>query len=140
MGKTIQEIQIGDFATISKVFTENDTAMYAQLTGDFNPAHMDEAYASQSMFKKRIVHGMLVSSLFSTIFGMQFPGVGSIYTFQSLKFKRPVYFDDEMTAQVVVKEIILDRNRVIFDCIMTNQHNEVVIEGSAEIMPPRKVE
>lgn len=135
---TIHEMHLGDTAQLTRRFTEKDTSSYAQLTNDFNPAHMDEAYAQNSIFKKRIVHGMLVSSLFSTIFGMDFPGVGSIYTMQTLRFKRPVYFDDEITAKVTVKELIPDRNRVVFDCVMTNQMQEVVIEGVAEIMPPRK--
>ncbi|MBU0996698.1 MAG: MaoC family dehydratase [Firmicutes bacterium] len=138
MSKSIHEISIGDYETFTKKFTEDDTEKYANLTQDFNPAHMDEDYASKTMFKKRIVHGMLVSSMFSTIFGMKFPGVGSIYTKQSLKFKKPVYFGDEITAKVTVSEIIIERNRVIFECVSINQLGETVIEGQAEIMPPRE--
>jgi len=138
MSKTIHEISIADFETFTKKFTQEDTENYAVLSEDFNPAHMDEEYASKSIFKKRIVHGMFVSSMFSTIFGMKLPGVGSIYTKQSLKFKKPVYFGDEITAKVVVSEILLDRNRVIFECTATNQLGEIVIEGQAEIMPPRE--
>lgn len=136
MRKTIHQISLGDSEVFTKKFTQKDTETFASLSEDFNPAHMDEEYASKSMFKKRIVHGMLVSSMFSTIFGMKLPGVGSIYTKQSLKFRRPVYFEDVITAKVIVSEIIIDRNRVIFECVATNQSGDIVIEGSAEIMPP----
>lgn len=138
MSKTITQISIGDSEFFTKKFTQEDTENYASLSQDFNPAHMDDEYASKSIFKKRIVHGMFVSSMFSTIFGMKLPGVGSIYTKQSLKFKRPVYFDDVITAKVVAIEIILERNRVTFECTATNQDGEIVIEGLAEIMPPKE--
>ena len=111
---------------------------FGEITNDKNPAHFDSDYASKTMFKKRISHGMYVGSLFSKVFGMDLPGYGSIYISQSLKFKRPVYFGDVIKALVTVKEINEERNRVYFDCIATNQNNEVIIKGEAEIMPPKK--
>lgn len=133
---TINEIQIGNEETFVKTISEQDVEAFASITEDKNPAHMDEEYARNSIFKHRIAHGMLVGSLFSTIFGVMLPGLGSIYTKQSLKFTKPVYFGDTITAKVIVKEKNLDRNRVTFDCVATNQKDEVVVIGEAEIMPP----
>jgi len=135
---TIDEIKIGDNSEMTKIFSETDVMSFAKVSDDFNPAHVDKEYASQSMFKKQIVHGMLVGSLFSAIFGVKLPGLGSIYTKQSLKFTKPVYFGDAITAKVIVKELNYERNRVVFDCLATNQNGETVIIGEAEIMPPRK--
>jgi len=133
---TINEIQIGTEATFVKTITEKDVEAFASITEDKNPAHMDEVYASKSIFKRRIAHGMLVGSLFSTIFGVMLPGLGSIYTKQSLKFTKPVFFGDTITAKVSVKEKNMERNRVTFDCVAFNQNDEVVVVGEAEIMPP----
>ncbi|MGD9910427.1 MAG: MaoC family dehydratase [Candidatus Izemoplasmatales bacterium] len=138
MGKTIEEIKMFDESSYTYTFTEDATEMFGKLTGDLNPQHMDEQYAADSIFGRRVVHGMFVGSMFSKIFGLDYPGVGSIYIKQSLKFKKPVFFGDTIEAKVIVKEINVERNRVIFNCISTNQHQEVVIEGEAEIMPPKK--
>ena len=136
--KSIDQIEIGEQAETTKKFIESDVLGFAEISTDFNPAHVDEDYARKTMFKQRIVHGMLVGSLFSSIFGVQLPGLGSIYTKQSLKFIKPVYFGDVITAVVTVKEKNLERNRVVFDCVAKNQNDETVIVGEAEIMPPRK--
>lgn len=136
---TINQIEIGDNAKTSKIFEESDVLGFAEISTDFNPAHVDREYAAKTIFKKQIVHGMLVGSLFSSIFGVQLPGLGSIYTKQSLKFTKPVYFGDEVTATVTVKDINLERNRVTFDCIAVNQNGDTVIVGEAEIMPPREM-
>jgi len=133
---TIKEIKIGDKASLTKIITEKDVDAFAKVTGDNNPMHMDEEYAAKTMFKQRIAHGMLVGSLFSPLFGVELPGLGSIYIKQSLKFTKPVYFGDAITATIAVKEINLERNRVIFDCVAKNQKEETVIIGEAEIMPP----
>lgn len=138
MRKTIEEIYLGESMSYTKTFTKEDTEDFARITGDFNVVHMDEEFAKATIFKDRIVHGIFVSSMYSKIFGMDLPGVGSIYVKQSLSFRKPVYFGDTLTALVTVSEIKLDRNRVVFDCVTTNQRNEVVLEGSAELMPPKK--
>lgn len=130
-------IHVGDLYRMTKQFTESDVLGFAKVTGDVNPAHLDEAYAATTMFKTRIVHGMLVGSLFSAIFGTEFPGLGSIYVNQSLKFTKPVYLNDEIIATVTVKELIPDRGRVVFDCVATNQRQEVVLIGEAVIIPPK---
>ncbi len=137
IGKKISEISIGDSSELVKVITEKDVAMFGEITGDMNPAHFDAEYAAKTIFKKRIAHGMLCGSLFSTIVGTVLPGRGSIYLKQDLKFLAPVYLNDTLTAKVTVTEIITDKNRVIFDTTTTNQDGVVVIKGSALIMPPR---
>ncbi|HKM29840.1 MAG TPA: MaoC family dehydratase [Bacilli bacterium] len=134
---TIFDLHVGDSASLMKSFSESDVLNFALVSGDANPAHVNEEYAKTTMFKTRIVHGMLVGSLFSAIFGTKLPGLGSIYTFQSLKFVKPVYLDEIITATVTVKEVIMEKNRVIFDCAAKNNKGEVVIVGEATIMPPK---
>ena len=134
---SINELSIGMSSTIKKAFTEDDVLSFSKVSGDLNPAHIDEVYASKTMFKSRIVHGMLVGSLFSAILGTKLPGLGSIYTNQTLKFLRPVYLNEEITATVTVKELMIEKNRVILDCVATNEKGEVVLVGEAIIMPPR---
>lgn len=134
---SINELSIGMSSTIKKAFTEDDVHSFSKVSGDLNPAHIDEVYASKTMFKSRIVHGMLVGSLFSAILGTKLPGLGSIYTNQTLKFLRPVYLNEEITATVTVKELMIEKNRVILDCVATNEKGEVVLVGEATIMPPR---
>lgn len=134
---TIIDLHVGDSASLMKSFSEADVLSFALVSGDANPAHVNEEYAKTTMFKTRIVHGMLVGSLFSAIFGTKLPGLGSIYTFQSLKFVKPVYLDETITATVTVKEVIMEKNRVIFDCVAQNNQGEVVVVGEATIMPPK---
>lgn len=136
---TIHHIKVGDSASTKKAFTEADVLAFADVSTDHNPAHVDKDYAKNTMFKDQIVHGMLVGSLFSAIFGVQLPGLGSIYTKQSLKFTKPVYFGDVIEATVTAKEVLIDRNRVVFDCVARNQKGDIVIVGEATIMPPREV-
>ncbi|MCK9471717.1 MAG: MaoC family dehydratase [Bacilli bacterium] len=137
MNYKITDLFVGQSCSLKRRFSETDVLKFAEVTGDKNPAHIDEDYAKTTFFKTRIVHGMLVGSLFSAILGTKLPGVGSIYTFQSLKFIRPVYFNEEITATVSVKEIIQDKNRVLFECVAKNEKDEVVIVGEATIMPPK---
>lgn len=139
IGKTINEITVGDTASQLVEIKEENVETFGRITNDYNPAHFDSEYASKTIFKKRISHGMFVGSLFSKVFGMDLPGKGSIYVGQSLRFKKPVYFGDVIKAEVTVKEMNLERNRVYFDCVAYNQNNEVVITGEAEVMPPKKV-
>ena len=140
IGKSINELLIGDTVNHKKIITEKDIEMFGEITGDYNPAHFDEEYASKTIFRKRIAHGMLIGSLFSKLLGTDLPGAGSIYISQTLRFRRPVYFGDEIKAEVTVKEINIEKNRVKFDCIAYNQNNEKVVIGEAELMPPVKEE
>ena len=138
IGKTVQEIQVGDRAELTRAFTEADVINFAKVSGDNNPAHLDEAYAQTTMFKTRIVHGMLVASLFSALLGTQLPGLGTIYTGQTLKFTKPVHFDEQLTASITVKEVLVEKNRVILDCLVANPAGEPVVVGEATVMPPKK--
>lgn len=138
IGKSINEIAIGDNASFTKTISESDVYNFGGITGDLNPAHFNSEYAKGTFFKERIAHGMLVSSLFSTCFGMYLPGPGAIYLGQEVKFTKPVYFGDTITATVTAIEKVEDKNRVIFECEATNQNGDTVIIGKATLMPPKK--
>lgn len=135
---TLQQLKVGDKVSLVRAFTEEDVKTFAQVSGDTNPAHLDAEYAKGTMFKDRIVHGMLTASLFSALLGTQMPGLGTIYVGQTLKFLRPVYFGDEITASVTVKELLPERNRVIFECEAVNQKGDTVLVGEATMMPPKE--
>lgn len=134
-GKTIDEISIGDKAHFTKTITEHDVYTFAGITGDFNPAHIDREYADASPFKGRIAHGILTAGLISTVLGMQLPGPGAIYVSQSLSFTAPVYFNDTITAEVEVIEIIREKNRVRLRTRCVNQKKEIVAEGESVLKP-----
>ena len=135
---TIDEIHIGDTRSQDMIITEDHVETFGRITNDLNPMHFDDEYAASTMFGKRIAHGMYVGSLFSKLFGMDLPGEGAIYVSQSLRFKRPVYFGDTITATIKVTEMNTEKNRVYFECVATNQEGKVVITGDAELMPPKK--
>lgn len=137
MIKTIDTIQVGDVATFSKTISEFDVYMYAGISGDFNPAHINAVEAEKGMFKERIAHGMVSASLISTVLGCHLPGPGTIYMSQELNFKRPVKFGDTIEAKVEVLEKIEEKNRLILRTTCTNQHGEIVIDGKATVMPPK---
>ena len=134
----IHSMQVGDFRTYKRVITKEDVLAFGKLTQDMNPAHFDEVYAAKTIFKKPIVHGMLLGSLFSKVFGLDYPGEGTIYCSQTLKFLKPVYPDTVLTVVITVKEIILEKNRVIFTTEIFNDQNECVLTGESLMMPPRK--
>jgi len=138
MGFTIDEMTIGQSASFAKTITEADVYMFAGISGDMNPVHINEEYAKDTMFKKRIVHGILGVSLISTVFGMYLPGPGSIYMNQNVTFKAPVYLGDTIKAICTVKEKIEDKNRVVMESVVLNQSDVVVIAGEAMLMPPKK--
>jgi len=138
IGLTIEEMELGQSASFTKTITEKDVYLFAGISGDLNPAHVNESFAKETIFKERIAHGILCGSLISTVFGMHLPGPGSIYLKQEFKFLAPVRFEDTLTATCSVKEKIVERNRVIFDCKVTNQEGIAVIEGEAVIMPPKR--
>lgn len=134
-GKTIDQLNIGDRASISQLITERDVIRFAELTGDINPIHMDKFYAEQTIFGERIAHGMLIASLISAVLGMKLPGPGNIYISQSLKFRAPVKFGDVIEAEVEVIEKIPERNRVRLRTTCRNQDDTVVLEGEAVVIP-----
>jgi 3-hydroxybutyryl-CoA dehydratase len=135
-GKTIDQIKIGDSAHISKTVTEEVIHDFAKATGDFNPIHLDQAYAEKTRFKGRIAHGALTVGYISSVLANLLPGPGSIYLSQEIKFLAPVRIGDIVTAKVEIIELIPDKNRAKFKTTCTNQNAEVVVDGTAWIMPP----
>ncbi len=138
LGKSIGEIHVGDTAFFSKTISETDIYQFAAVTGDFNPAHVNEAYAEGTFFKQRIAHGMLTVSLVSNILGTQLPGPGTIFVSESVSFKKPVYIQDTIEASVTVVDIDLERNRVTFEASCINQRDEQVLHAEGIVMPPKK--
>jgi Acyl dehydratase len=136
-GLTIKELKIGDKASFQKTITETDVYLYAGITGDLNPAHINQVESEKTMFQGRIAHGMLTAGLVSAVLGMQLPGPGSIYLGQELKFTAPVKIGDTIKAEVEVIERIEDKNRIKLSTICTNQDGVQVLKGIATIMPPK---
>lgn len=135
--RTIDTIQVGDSDSFTKTVTETDIILYAGVSGDFNPAHIDAEHAKNTMFGKRIAHGMLSAGFISNVLGTKLPGPGTIYLGQELKFVKPVFIGDTVTATVTVKEKIEEKNRLKLDTTVTNQNGEAVITGTATVMPPK---
>ena len=133
--RTYDELAVGDSATLTRVLTKDDIDAFAILSGDVNPAHLDDAYARETPFQKVIAHGMWGGTLISTVLGTQLPGPGTIYVGQNLRFMRPVSLGDTVSVTLTVKEKRA-KNMVLLDCVCTNQHGKVVITGEAEIMAP----
>nr|WP_192927447.1 MaoC family dehydratase [Clostridium beijerinckii] len=134
---TIKELKIGDKASFQKTITETDVYLYAGITGDLNPAHINQVESEKTMFQGRIAHGMLTAGLVSAVLGMQLPGPGSIYLGQELKFTAPVKIGDTIKAEVEVIERIEDKNRIKLSTTCTNQDGVEVLKGIATIMPPK---
>lgn len=135
--KTMAQISLGDSASFTKTVTECDIILYAGISGDFNPAHVDAESAKNSMFGQRIAHGMLSAGFISNVLGTQLPGPGTIYLGQELKFVKPVYIGDTVTATATVVERIEEKNRLKLETVVKNQRGEVVITGMATVMPPK---
>lgn len=137
-GKTIDELKTGDKAHFTKTVSETDIYMYAGITGDFNPAHINEEYAKDTHFKGRIAHGMLMGGFISTVIGNQLPGPGTIYLKQDLEFLGPVRIGDTITAEVEVMEIIEEKKHVRLKTACVNQEGKKVVDGYALVSPSRK--
>ncbi len=137
MGYTIEELQIGQKASFSKTITETDIYLFAGVTGDINPAHVNEEYASNTFFKGRIAHGMLSAGLVSAVLGMQLPGPGTIYMGQNMKFTLPVYPGDTVTATAEVEEINKEKNVVKLKTVCVNQNGKMVLDGEATVKAPK---
>lgn len=136
-GKSFEELRVGDIGFIEKTISETDVYMYAGITGDFNWLHVNEVKASESRFRKRVVHGMLLAGLISNVIGNHMPGSGTIYEKQCIHFIRPCFINDTVRAQTEVVEL-LPPNRVRLKTICNNQNGELLMEGEAIVIPPRK--
>ena len=133
--KPYDSISIGDTASLTRTLTRKDIQLFAIMSGDVNPAHVDEEFANSSQFHHIIAHGMWGGALVSTVLGTQLPGPGTIYLKQDFKFCRPVSLGDNLKVTVTVLEK-RDHHHVLLDCACTNQHDEVVIEGKALVIAP----
>ena len=134
-GYYLEDLEPGMAATYAKTVTEADVVLFAGISGDSNPVHMDNEFAKGTMFKGRIAHGMLTASFISTVLGTRLPGPGCIYVSQNLKFRAPVRAGDTVEARVTVTEIIPEKNRVALRTVCT-VGDKVVVEGDALVMVP----
>ena len=137
IGKTIDELKIGDTAEFGKTVSESDIYLYAGVTGDFNPAHINEVYAKKTYFKTRIAQGMMTAGFISGLLGVRLPGPGTIYIRQELDFLAPVHIGDTITARVEVIEILKEKNRVTVRTSCVNQDGTLVLDGKAVVSPPK---
>lgn len=137
IGKTIKELKVGESAEFTKTISESDVYLYAGVTGDLNPAHINEEYAKKTFFKTRIAHGMLSAGLISTVLGNELPGPGSVYIRQELNFLAPVHIGDTVTARAEVIEILSEENRVKLKTSCINQNGVTVLDGEAVASPPK---
>jgi phosphate acetyltransferase len=135
--KTFDEIALGETASIKRRLTQADIELFAILSGDVNPAHLDERFAARTLFRHVVAHGMWSGALFSAILGTKLPGPGSIYLSQDLHFLHPVHLDDTITASVTVSEKRLN-NTVVFDCSAVDEKGVEVVHGTAEVKAPSK--
>lgn len=128
------DLSLGQRAGVERTITQADIQTFADLTGDRNPVHLDEAWAAQTRFGGRIAHGMLTAGLFSTVLGMHLPGPGAIYLGQSLRFRAPVRPGDTITATAEVIELVAEKRRVRLRTTAVNQHGETVLDGDADML------
>lgn len=136
-GLSIDKININQTAQFSKTISESDIYMFAGITGDYNPAHINEFYAKNTIFKERIAHGILSAGLISSVIGTQLPGPGTIYASQTLKFIAPVKIGDTVTAKVKVIDISTEKNRIKLETCCYNQNEKLVLQGEAVVLPPK---
>ena len=136
-GYTIDQLEVGQQASFSKTVSESDVYLFAGISGDFNPAHINQAYAEKTVFKTRIAHGILSASFISAVIGYQLPGPGTIYISQTLNFLAPVRIGDTITAKAEVVELITDKKRARLKTVCTNQDGQDVLVGEALVSPPR---
>jgi 3-hydroxybutyryl-CoA dehydratase len=130
----IDELQVGQAAEMAKTVTEADIALFAGVTGDFNPVHVDAVAAAQSRFGERIAHGMLSAGFISAVIAMRLPGPGSIYLSQTLRFTKPVRIGDTVTTRVEVVEVVAPKRRLRLATVCRNQNGETVVEGEAVVL------
>lgn len=134
--KIYDEIQIGDCATLTRCLTKQDIQLFATVTGDMNPAHLDESYAKTDIFHQIVGHGMWTASMFSVLLGMQLPGPGTLYLGQTLKFLKPVHLGDTITASVKVIKKEDKHKHITFETLCINDKNEHILEGEAFVLAP----
>lgn len=134
-----KSLQVGDSGSYSKVVSEKDIFRFADASGDYNPLHIDETYARNSRFGKRVAHGILTAGIISSVLSSELPGIGTIFLQLEIRFYKPVFINDRVTATAMVEEIIrTDRVRLLVAC--RNQNGEDVAVGNAIVIPPKETE
>lgn len=129
-GYNIEDLQVGMTGSVAKTVTEADIVLFAGVTTDVNPAHLNEEWAKTTQFGGRIAHGMLSAGFISAVLANKMPGPGTIYLAQTLKFKAPVRIGDTVTATVTVRELVVEKRRCVLDSVCT-VNGKVVIEGES---------
>lgn len=136
-GYYLEDLKVGMTASYAKTVTEADVVLFAGVSGDTNPVHLNEDFAKETMFQGRIAHGMLSASFISTVLGTKLPGPGCIYLSQNLKFRAPVRSGDTVSATATITDIVRDKKRVVMQTVCSVR-NQVVIEGEAIVMVPAR--
>ena len=133
----IDELKPGMSESLTKTVTERDVELFGEVSGDRNPVHFDEEYAKGTIFRGRIAHGMLSASYISTVLGMQIPGPGTIFMSATTRFKAPVRIGDTVVSTCTVREVNMEKRRVMFDCVCKVK-DTTVVEGEALVMAPSR--
>ena len=136
----LEELEVGQSAEFTKTVSSEDVERFAEITGDFNPVHLDDAVAEKSVFGGRVAHGMLTAGLISATLAGKLPGPGTVYLSQTLRFTAPVRIGDTVTTRVEVTELIPAKRRVKLSTVCRNQKNEVVVNGEAMVLLPESAE
>jgi len=137
MGYYIEDLSAGMTAVFAKTVTEADIVLFAGISGDINPVHLNHEFATETMFEGRIAHGMLTAAFISTVIGTKLPGPGAIYLKQSLNFKAPVRAGDTVRARVTIREVIAEKRRIVLDTVATTG-DTVVLDGEALVLVPSR--
>ena len=138
LGFSFEELEVGMSASFSKTISEWDVYSFAGISGDFNPLHVNEEYAKQTRFGARIAHGPLTQSLMASVLGMKLPGLGALALEFSMRYLKPTYIGDTVTATATISEKLAEKKWVRLDLLWTNQRGETLCQGSTLVMPPRK--
>ncbi len=135
---TFDDLPIGSSYSLTRTVTQDDIVLYAAVSHDTNPAHLDAEYAAGTLFKAPIAHGMFTAALISAALGTRFPGLGTIYLGQDLQFRRPVYVGDTLTATLTVVARDEAKKRVEMETLVVNQHGDKIVTGKANVLPPQE--
>lgn len=137
LGLSYDKLDVGMKASFSKTISESDVYLFAGITGDFNPMHVNEEFAKQTPFGRRIAHGGLPQGLIAPVLGTKLPGLGTIVVEVTTRFKAPTFFGDTITASAEVAEKLEKKRRVRMTLVWTNQRGETVADGEALVIPPQ---
>lgn len=129
---------VGQSVSIFKQFSDADIRVFAEVSGDDNPVHLDEGFAKKTVFGRRIVHGILTASLVSAVLGTKLPGYGTIYLSQSLNFRKPVFLGDTVETTVTILSVVVEKRLIELETVCKNQDGDIVLEGKALVKAPKQ--